>query len=389
MTLESSAPTTSAKPLQGIKVIELARILAGPFAGQTLADLGATVIKVESVNGDDTRTWGPPFITNPDGSRDAAYFHSCNRGKISVTADLRSSEGQAYVKQLVQDADVVIENFKLGGLKKYGLDYDSLKALNPRLIYASITGFGQTGPYAPRAGYDFIIQGMSGIMSLTGDPDGAPQKIGMAYADIMTGLYTVIGVQAALIERQKTGLGANVDLSLLDCMTATLGNQAMNYFTSGKSPTRYGNSHPNISPYDVYETADSWIILAVGNDSQFSHFCSAVGLDGIASDPRFITNEARLSHRADLNAIIGGVIKGWQRDDLLALLATKGVPAGPINSVAEALEDPQIKARGLVIDQMREDGLSVKGLATPIRFNGGPAQQADSPSPKLGKPLGN
>jgi crotonobetainyl-CoA:carnitine CoA-transferase CaiB-like acyl-CoA transferase len=363
-------------PLQGLKVLELARILAGPWAGQVLADLGAQVTKVESPAGDDTRTWGPPFITNPDGTRDAAYYHSCNRGKSSVVIDFTTAEGQAEVRRLAAESDVLIENFKVGGLAKYGLDYASLSAINPRLIYCSITGFGQDGPYAPRPGYDFIIQGMSGMMDLTGDPDGAPQKIGVAMADIATGLYSVIGIQAALIQREKTGRGQHIDMALLDTMTGVLANQAANYFASGVTPPRVGNAHLNVSPYAVFPTSDGWFILAVGNDGQFQRFCGVVG---IAPEDRWATNAGRIEHRAPLFAAIERATRGFERDDLLAKLEAVGVPVGPINTVEQALNDPQVRARGMVIEGDRIDG-----LRTPIRFSD--AELAvGRPAPRLGE----
>lgn len=349
-------------PLAGLKVVELARILAGPWAGQVLADLGAQVTKVESPGGDDTRKWGPPFIDREDGSRDAAYFHAANRGKQSVVADFATEEGRAGVIELVRDADVVIENFKLGGLAKYGLDYDSLSQINPRLVYCSITGFGQDGPYASRAGYDFIIQGMGGIMDLTGDPDGPPQKIGVAYADILTGLYAVIGIQAALHQRERTGRGQQVDMALLDVMVGTLANQAMNFLASGTSPTRLGNAHPNIAPYEAFPVADGWLIVAVGNDAQFTRFAQAIGLPEKAE---WSTNAARVADREYLSAAISGLTVGWARDDLLSVLESKGVPAGPINTVAQALSDPQVVARGMVLDLAG----GIRGLRTPIRFS--------------------
>ncbi len=356
-------------PLAGLKIVELARILAGPWAGQVLADLGAEVIKVESPEGDDTRRWGPPFIDNPDGSRDAAYFHAANRGKRSVVADFTTPEGQAAVRALVADADVVIENFKVGGLARYGLDYASLSALNPRLVYCSITGFGQDGPYAPRAGYDFIVQGMSGIMDLTGEPAGAPQKIGVAFADIMTGLYAVIAIQAALAMRARTGRGQQIDMALLDTMTGVLANQAMNWFASGVSPTRVGNAHANIAPYAVFPCADGWFILAVGNDAQFRRFCDALGQDALRDDPRFATNAGRVAFRDVLTAGIEAATRTIPRDTLLAALEAVGVPAGPINSVAQAFADPQVAARGMAIKSARLDGSTVPGLRTPIRFS--------------------
>ena len=356
-------------PLTGLKVVELARILAGPWAGQVLADLGADVVKIESPAGDDTRTWGPPFIDNPDGTRDAAYFHAANRGKRSVVADFATSEGQAVVRDLIADADVVIENFKVGGLVKYGLDYAALAAINPRLVYCSITGFGQDGPYAPRAGYDFIVQGMSGIMDLTGEPDGAPQKIGVAFADIMTGLYSVIAIQAALAMRERTGRGQQIDMALLDTMTGVLANQAMNWFASGVSPTRVGNAHMNVCPYAVFPCADGWFILAVGNDGQFRRFCDAMGLPEMRDDPRFATNAGRLAFKKLLFAGIEAATSLVPKLELLARLEAVGVPAGPINTVAQAFDDPQIVARGMAIEVARSDGSLVPGLRTPIRFS--------------------
>ncbi len=356
-------------PLAGLKVVELARILAGPWAGQVLADLGADVVKVESLAGDDTRTWGPPFIDNPDGTRDAAYFHAANRGKRSVVADFTSPEGRAIVRDLIADADVVIENFKVGGLDKYGLDYATLSAINPRLVYCSITGFGQDGPYAPRAGYDFIVQGMSGIMDLTGEPDGAPQKIGVAFADIMTGLYAVIAIQAALAMRERTGRGQQIDMALLDTMTGVLANQAMNWFASGVSPTRVGNAHMNVCPYAVFPTSDGWFILAVGNDGQFRRFCDAMGLPDMRDDPRFATNAGRLAFNDVLFAGIEAATSRVPKLELLARLEAVGVPAGPINTVAQAFDDPQVVARGMAIDVARPDGSLVPGLRTPIRFS--------------------
>lgn len=352
-------------PLVGLKVVELARILAGPWAGQTLADLGAEVIKVESPDGDDTRRWGPPFIIYPDGGQDAAYFHAANRGKRSVVADFTTIEGQAEVRALIAGADVVIENFKVGGLAKYGLDYASLAALNPGLIYCSITGFGQDGPYAARAGYDFIIQGMSGIMDLTGDPRGEPQKIGVAYADILTGLYSVIAIQAALAQRARTGRGQHIDMALFDVMAATLANQAMNFLVGGEPPARMSNAHPNIAPYAVFPVSDGWFILAVGNDGQFRKFCDLVGID---HDPQFETNALRLANRDALTRVIGAATCVWAKGPLLEALAAAGVPAGPINRVDEAFADPQLVHRGLV-RSFDGDAYKVPGLRTPIIFS--------------------
>ncbi|MEG3171804.1 CaiB/BaiF CoA-transferase family protein [Sphingomonas sp. ZB1N12] len=356
-------------PLAGLKVVELARILAGPWAGQVLADLGADVVKIESPAGDDTRTWGPPFIDNPDGTRDAAYFHAANRGKRSIVADFTTPEGQAIVRDLIADADVVIENFKVGGLAKYRLDYATLAAINPRLVYCSITGFGQDGPYAPRAGYDFIVQGMSGIMDLTGEPGAAPQKIGVAFADIMTGLYAVIAIQAALAMREQTGRGQQIDMALLDTMTGVLANQAMNWFASGVSPTRVGNAHMNVCPYAVFPTSDGWFILAVGNDGQFRRFCDAMGSPEMRDDPRFATNAGRLAFKDVLFAGIEAATSLVPKLELLARLEAVGVPAGPINTVAQAFDDPQVIARGMQISAARPDGSTVPGLRTPIRFS--------------------
>lgn len=353
-------------PLAGVKVIELARILAGPWAGQVLADLGAEVIKVEGPAGDDTRQWGPPFVQNADGTQDAAYFHAANRGKTSRVIDFSTERGQAEVRALAADADVLIENFKVGGLAKFGLDYPSLYELNPRLVYCSITGFGQDGPYAHRAGYDFIVQGMSGVMDLTGDPFGQPQKIGVAYGDIVTGLYAVIGIQAALRQREATGRGQQIDMALLDVMAGTLANQAMNYLVSGISPTRLGNAHPNIVPYEVFPTSDGWFILACGNDAQFKRVWQLLGLP---EDPGLATNHQRLVRRAEVSGLIAGATRGWNRDSLLSALERLGVPAGPINDVAQALADPQIAARGMVVDLARDGAAPVKGLRTPIRFS--------------------
>ena len=373
----------STHPLVGLKVIELARILAGPWAGQILADLGAEVIKVESPAGDDTRQWGPPFIEYADGSKDAAYFHAANRGKTSVVIDFATPEGQAEVKRLVADADVLIENFKVGTLAKYGLDYASLSAANPKLVYCSITGFGQDGPYASRPGYDFIVQGMSGIMDLTGDPDGQPQKIGVAFADIMTGLYAVIAIQAALAARAVSGRGDHIDMALFDVMTGVLANQAQNYLVSGQSPKRLGNAHPNITPYAVFPTSDGWFILAVGNDGQFRKFCAAMGLDALAQDPRFTSNALRLEHRGVIEVLIAEATRLRSRAELLALCEAAGVPAGPINSVADAFADPQIIARQMQQAFTTPDGQAVAGVRTPIRF-AGMSLKLGAAAPRLG-----
>lgn len=350
-------------PLEGLKVVELARILAGPWIGQTLADLGAEVTKVESPDGDDTRTWGPPFIEY-DGDKTAAYFYSANRGKKGVRADLKTPEGVQCVLDLVKDADVFIENFKVGGLAKFGLDYESLHAVNPRLIYCSVTGFGQSGPLAHMPGYDFLLQGMSGLMSVTGEPDGAPQKVGVAVTDVVTGLYGTIGIMAAIQQRHITGKGQHIDMSLLDCATALLANQNMNYLASGNSPKRMGNAHPNICPYDVFETADGHVILAVGNNGQFERCCTVLGLIDLVEDPRFLTNQMRVDHRGILLDILTVATKAWKAADFLEAMSLNNVPAGPINSVGENLESAHAKARNLLVAPQ-----GVQGIRTPIVFS--------------------
>jgi crotonobetainyl-CoA:carnitine CoA-transferase CaiB-like acyl-CoA transferase len=376
------------KPLEGLKVLELARILAGPWVGQLLADLGADVVKVERPGaGDDTRGWGPPFIEGTDGGDlSAAYFHSCNRGKRSIAADFETPEGQELVRRLAAHADVVIENFKVGGLKKYGLDYESLQKVNPRLVYCSITGFGQNGPYAARAGYDFMIQGMGGIMDLTGNHDGEPQKIGVAFADIFTGVYSVVGVLAALRRRDQTGEGAHLDMALLDVQTSVLANQAMNYLASGKSPRRMGNAHPNIVPYQVFPVADGHVIVAVGNDGQFARFVSVLGAPELAQDERFRSNAGRVGHRAELVPILTELTLKTSRDALLSALEQQGVPAGPINTVADVFADPQVIARGMRIDlpSLAAQGGAIPSVRSPIVMNG-EAMAAGRPSPRLGE----
>ncbi|WP_425098054.1 CaiB/BaiF CoA transferase family protein [Tropicibacter sp. S64] len=350
-------------PLEGLKVIELARILAGPWAGQTLSDLGADVLKIEAPQGDDTRHWGPPFIER-DGDRSAAYFHSCNRGKRSEVVDLASEAGQARMRSLVADADILIENFKVGGLKKYGLDYDSLASLNPRLIYCSITGFGQDGPYAHRAGYDYIIQGMSGLMSITGDPDGQPQRAGVAVTDLFTGLYSVAGILAAVHQRSVTGRGQHVDMALLDCAVSATANQAMNYLSTGTPPGRTGNYHPNLTPYQVFDCSDGFIIIATGNDAQYQRLCGLLGLDEMATAPEFLTNADRVQNREVMIARLMQATRGWTKADLLAGCESRGIPAGPINDMAEVFADPQVIARGM---QIAPDG--VPGVRAPFRFS--------------------
>ncbi|PTW43766.1 CaiB/BaiF CoA transferase family protein [Rhodovulum kholense] len=364
-------------PLSGLKVVELARILAGPWAGQILADLGAEVIKVEAPEGDDTRRWGPPFVTREDGAHEAAYFHACNRGKRSVTADFRTPEGQALVRALVAEADIVIENFKVGGLAKYGLDYAGLSAVNPRLIYCSITGFGQDGPYAHRAGYDYIIQGMSGLMSITGEVDGQPQRVGVAVADVFTGIYAATAILAAVHQRAETGRGQQVDMALFDVATAITANQAMNYLTTGTPPGRMGNAHPNLAPYQVFNCADGHAIVAVGNDAQFGRLCGLLGLPELAEDPRFASNADRVAHREALTAALTQATRVRTKADLLAACEARGVPAGPINRMDEVFADPQIRHRGLVVEN---DGLP--GVRTPIRFSEAELT-LDRPAPRL------
>ena len=378
---------TPPTPLAGLKVIELARILAGPWIGQTLADLGAEVIKVEAPQGDDTRRWGPPFVRDSDGmDGDAAYFHSCNRGKRSVIADLRCEEGVVLVRELVADADVLIENFKVGGLAKYGLDYASLATLNPRLVYCSVTGFGQDGPYAKRAGYDAMIQAMGGLMSITGAADGPPQKVGVAIGDLCARLYGVIAIQAALAMRERTGRGQQVDIALLDTMVAMLANQNLNYLVSGNVPTRLGNAHPNIVPYQVFAVGDGHIMLAVGNDAQFSQLCAVINQPGLARDPRYCSNAARVGHREELVAVLEAVLAARGREELLEQLEQCGVPAGPINRIDQVFADPQVRHRGMRLDlesESHERG-HVPGVRTPIRFSH--AELAISqPSPRLGE----
>lgn len=365
-------------PLEGVKVIELARILAGPWAGQTLADLGAEVIKIESPAGDDTRQWGPPFVER-DGETSAAYFHSCNRGKASEVVDLTSPEGQARMRDLVADADVLIENFKLDGLKKYGMDYDSLAQLNPRLIYCSITGFGQDGPYAHRAGYDYIIQGMSGFMSITGDPDGQPQRAGVAITDLFTGLYSVTGILSALHQRDRTGRGQHVDMSLLDCAVGAMANQAMNYLTTGTPPGRTGNYHPNLTPYQVFDCADGHIIIATGNDGQYQRLCGLLGLQDMAHDPAYLKNADRVANRDKMIARLSAETRKMTKADLLTACEAQGVPAGPINDMAEVFADPQVQARGM---QIAPDG--IPGIRTPIKFSDADLVLS-KPAPKLGE----
>jgi crotonobetainyl-CoA:carnitine CoA-transferase CaiB-like acyl-CoA transferase len=374
-------------PLNGLKVLELARVLAGPWIGQTLADLGADVIKVESPEGDDTRRWGPPFVPGADGAPgDAAYFHCCNRGKRSVIADLHGAEGRRLVADLAARADVLIENFKVGSLAAHGLDQATLRTANPRLIYCSVTGFGQTGPYAARAGYDLVIQGMGGLMDITGEADGGPQKTGVALADIITGLYGVIAIQAALAQRERTGQGMHIDLSLLDTMVAVLANQGLNFLVSGLAPQRLGNAHPNIVPYQTFEARDGTLSVAVGNDAQFQRLCAVLGMTRIAADARFATNQDRVRHRGVLIPELATAIAQRPREALLKSLEAQQIPSGPVNSIAEVFADPQVVARAMRIDLPAPyaAGASIPAIRTPIVFSAAPLALS-RPAPRLGE----
>jgi crotonobetainyl-CoA:carnitine CoA-transferase CaiB-like acyl-CoA transferase len=378
-----------AGPLTGLRVLDLSRVLAGPWATQILADMGAEVIKIEKPGeGDDTRGWGPPFITNADGTKgDAAYFLSANRGKWSVAIDMASPEGQKLIRELAAKSDIVMENFKVGGLRKYGLDYESLKAINPRLIYCSLTGFGQNGPYAQRAGYDFMIQGMGGIMSVTGQPDGSPgaepMKIGVAFADIFTGLYCTIGIQAALYHRERTGEGQYIDVALLDSQVAVLANQALNYLVGGKPPTRMGNAHPNIVPYQTFATKDGYIIMAVATDRQFKEYCAIIGMPKLAEDERFRLNRGRVVNRADLIPMLTGPMKERTTAEWVAAFESAAIPCGPINTLDQVFANEQVLARGMQIGLTRDDGVQIPGVANPIMFSETPIEYDKAP-PRLG-----
>ena len=373
-------------PLHGIRILELARILAGPWCGQLLADLGADVVKVERAGtGDDTRQWGPPFIPAADGTDlGAAYFHSCNRGKRCIAADFDTPEGQALVRRLALHADVVVENFKVGGLKRYGLDAASLRELNPRLVVCSISGFGQDGPYAPRAGYDFLIQGMGGAMSITGEPDGGPVKSGMAIADLFTGLYAANAIQAALIRRAATGEGASIDCALLDSQVAMLSSQGLNHLASGRDAQRLGNAHPSIVPYDVFPVADGHIVIATGNDGQFRRLCGILGDTALATDPDYLVNRGRVANRAALTAALHALTSRRAASELLSKLDAAHVPAGPINTVAQVFADPQVVARGMALrlDNPLAEGGTTPGIRSPILIDGVP-QASPRPAPNL------
>ncbi len=375
-------------PLSGLRVLELARILAGPWAGQLLADLGADVIKVERKGaGDDTRGWGPPFVPAADGGHlGAAYFHGANRGKRSIELDFETAEGQRLVKKLAARSDVLIENFKVGGLKKFGLDYASMAKEFPRLIYCSVTGFGQTGPYASRAGYDLMAQGIGGFMSLTGEADGEPTRAGVPIADIMTGVYAVVGILAAIHERDKTGKGTLVDGALVDTQVGMLANQALNYLVSGELPVRIGNAHPNIVPYQVFPVADGHIIIATGNDSQFVKLCGVLGEPSLAENPDYKDNRSRLAHREVLVARLTELCKRMTSADILAKLEAVGVPAGPINTLDQVFSDPQVIHRGVKLDlpSAAAKGGTIPGVRSPLVIGGRPMAH-ERPSPRLGE----
>ena len=378
-------------PLTGIRVLDLTRVLAGPWCTQNLADLGAEVIKIERPGaGDDTRAWGPPYLKDEAGNdtTEAAYYLSANRNKLSVALDIASPRGAELVRELALQSDILVENFKVGGLSKYGLDYESLKALNPRLIYCSITGFGQTGPYASRPGYDFMIQGMGGLMSITGErddlPGGGPQKAGVAVTDLMTGMYSTVGILAALHERSRSGLGQHIDMALLDCQVSMLANQNLNYMTSGVAPKRAGNAHQNLVPYQVFAASDGHLIVAVGNDSQFRNYCGAIGLPELSADPRFSTNPQRVKNRAELVPLLAERMATGARDHWLESLEAVGVPAGPINTLDQVYEDPQVLARGMKRELPHPTAGTVPIASSPLKFSDSPVEYRRAP-PLLGE----
>lgn len=372
-------PRNPKAPLAGLKVLELARVLAGPWAGQILADLGADVIKIESPAGDGTRLWGPPWVEREQGDREAAYYHAANRGKRSVVADFKNADDLRRVRELAAGADVVLENFKTGTLARFGLDFASLEALNPRLVYCSITGFGQTGPRASEAGYDFVIQAMSGFMALTGEPAGQPMKMGISISDLTCGLYSVIGIQAALAMRERTGRGQHVDMALLDCSVGLLASQATHYLTTGENPPRMGNEHAQVSAYGVFPVADGEVVLAPANDGLFRKLLALLGREDLLDEEKFGSNEARLANRAELDAMIAAETRKWQLDELLADCAEDGIPAGRVNAIDAVFEDPQVRARGMRIDL---DG--IPGVRSPFTFSEGELA-LDHPSPRKGE----
>jgi crotonobetainyl-CoA:carnitine CoA-transferase CaiB-like acyl-CoA transferase len=383
--------STRPAPLTGIRVLDLTRVLAGPWCTQNLADLGADVVKIERPGaGDDTRHWGPPYLkdANGDDTTEAAYYLSANRNKMSVALDIATPRGAELVRQLAAESDVLVENFKVGGLRKYGLDYESLSKINPRLIYCSITGFGQTGPYASRAGYDFMIQGMGGLMSITGERDdlagGGPQKAGVAVADLMTGMYSAVGILAALHERNTSGMGQHIDMALLDCQVAMMANQNLNYMTSGKAPRRAGNAHQNLVPYQVFAVSDGHMIVAVGNDSQFRAYCGVIGLSELAVDPRFATNPKRVVNRDVLVPLLVERMAQGARDHWLAEFERVGVPAGPINTLDQVYEDPQVQFRQMQRELPHPLAGTVPMAASPLRFSGSPVEYRRAP-PLLGE----
>ncbi|MFA7292713.1 MAG: CaiB/BaiF CoA-transferase family protein [Rhodocyclaceae bacterium] len=378
-------------PLSHLRILDLSRVLAGPWCSQLLADLGAEVIKIERPeSGDETRAWGPPYLKDAAGNdtSESAYYCAVNRNKKSVTVDIAHAEGQKIVRELALTADVLLENYKVGGLEKYGLDYASLAAANPRLIYCSITGFGQSGPWAERPGYDFIIQGIGGLMSVTGEadgrPGGGPQKVGVALVDILTGLYAANAVQAALLEREKSGLGQYIDLALLDTEVASLANLSLNYLCSGISPKRMGNAHPNIAPYQVLPAADGHFIVAVGNDGQFRRFCEVLALPELAGDPRFLSNAARVGNRQALDAIIEQRSPQRSKREWLEALEAAGVPCGPINSIGEVFAEPQLAAREMQIDLPHPTAGSARLVGNPIKLSRTPVDYRNAP-PLLGE----
>jgi formyl-CoA transferase len=380
-----------AGPLTGIRVLDLSRILAGPWCTQALADLGAEVIKVERPGvGDDTRAWGPPFVKRPDGSetKESAYYLAANRGKQSITLDISRPQGQAVVHALARVCDVVIENYKFGDMARYGLDYEALSAINPGIVYCSITGFGQTGPYRERAGYDFMIQGMGGLMSVTGErddlPGGGPQKCGVPIADMMTGMYASLAIVSALYERRDSGKGQYIDMALLDTQIAWLGNQNLNYLVSGAVPRRWGNAHPNLTPYQSFPTQDGNLILAIGNDGQFRRFCRVAGLDGIPDDARFVDNRSRLANRDALVAIVAAAVRTRTTAQWMQALEPEGVPCGPINTLDQVFDDPQVRSRGLRLDIPHPAAGTVPQVANPIRFSRTPIEYRRAP-PMLGE----
>ena len=382
---------TRPPPLEGIRVLDLSRILAGPWCTQNLADLGADVIKIERPRvGDDTRAWGPPFLKDGNGqdTNESAYYLSANRNKRSVEADMASTEGAALIRELAAVSDILVENFKVGGLAQYGLDYDSLRAINPRLIYCSVTGFGQDGPFAKHPGYDFMIQGMGGLMSITGErddlPGGGPQKAGVAVTDIVTGMYATVAVLAALQERHRSGLGQHLDIALLDSHVALLANQNSNYFNSGVAPTRAGNAHQNVVPYQVFAASDGHLIVATGNESQYRAYCRAIGVPELGDDPRFATNRLRVTNRELLIGILTEIMQGGKRDDWIAKLEAVGVPCGPINNIAQAFAHPQSQARQLRRDLPHPSGGLAPVTASPLRFSASPVVYRRAP-PLLGE----